>query len=579
MAFSAIISVWQTSSDRYSLLRVEQNPAGTDITIGGEISPTLKSEMRAVLLQMCDGTNTIAGRASILLDAIDDMVVTDLDDNVIASQATISDANRVITLSVAGSVTRTYKTVRLVMPQTLVGIYAGTSVGSAGDILFQTGVVPGTYTNATITVRADGRIAVANSNAVNGVLGPGSITESYLGAGAVSTAKLADAAVTDAKIDSVAASKVTGLAPAATSGSYTDLTDVPDLTQYLTTSSVLGESNLGSSAVTSAKISDGAVTNAKLADGAVSSAKISGVAAAKVAGLSPVATSGAYSDLTGTPDLSTFLTVGTASSTFALASDVAAVQQGVFYKQACATRVASVAAATTYLASNQTARVLVDSGAAAVDNGIYVYDASAGYKRASDFDGDPVSEISPGAMVYVVDAGVAYICNSAAAPTVVGGAITSTTSWAIYSKAEVITASNGITRSGNAFSLDTTAATFRNAVPYDMMMDYSGRPALNETMVEVTIPRAITFGAPAAHYVKTLASGERPASNNGSVLSVYRNATIILTISYQTNGTAVVAEPGGTSRAFSAGDSFKVVCTTYDATAKNHKVTFNASLT
>ncbi len=46
---------------------------------------------------------------------------------------------------------------------------------------------------------------------------------------AVTTAKIADGAVTDAKVSDVAASKITGLAKVATSGSYNDLTDKPTI--------------------------------------------------------------------------------------------------------------------------------------------------------------------------------------------------------------------------------------------------------------------------------------------------------------------------------------------------------------
>ena len=46
---------------------------------------------------------------------------------------------------------------------------------------------------------------------------------------AVTSAKIKDAAVTDAKINSVSASKITGLHKVATSGSYNDLTDKPNI--------------------------------------------------------------------------------------------------------------------------------------------------------------------------------------------------------------------------------------------------------------------------------------------------------------------------------------------------------------
>jgi len=67
-------------------------------------------------------------------------------------------------------------------------------------------------------------------------IGSGAVTSAKLGSSAVTTAKIASGAVTDAKITSVAASKVTGLATVATTGSYSDLKDIPsdvDLSPYI----------------------------------------------------------------------------------------------------------------------------------------------------------------------------------------------------------------------------------------------------------------------------------------------------------------------------------------------------------
>lgn len=55
------------------------------------------------------------------------------------------------------------------------------------------------------------------------------VTAAKIAANAVETAKIKDSAVTDAKINSVSASKVTGLHKVATSGSYNDLTDKPNI--------------------------------------------------------------------------------------------------------------------------------------------------------------------------------------------------------------------------------------------------------------------------------------------------------------------------------------------------------------
>lgn len=80
---------------------------------------------------------------------------------------------------------------------------------------------------------------IDNSAVTSAKIGTGAVTSAKLGASAVTAAKIAtsavetskikDSAVTDAKINSVSASKVTGLHKVATSGSYNDLTDKPNI--------------------------------------------------------------------------------------------------------------------------------------------------------------------------------------------------------------------------------------------------------------------------------------------------------------------------------------------------------------
>ncbi len=60
----------------------------------------------------------------------------------------------------------------------------------------------------------------------------GAVTAVKLADGAVTNAKLSAGAVTDAKVSDVAASKITGLAAVATSGSYSDLTNKPSISSF-----------------------------------------------------------------------------------------------------------------------------------------------------------------------------------------------------------------------------------------------------------------------------------------------------------------------------------------------------------
>lgn len=125
---------------------------------------------------------------------------------------------------------------------------------------------------------------------------------------AVTTAKIANAAVTDVKlaVNSVITEKILDLAV-----TTSKLADLAVTSAKLATSAVT-TAKIADLNVTTAKLANGSVTTAKLADGAVTDVKVSDVAASKITGLAAVATSGKYSDLTGTPSFSSFtLTRGT----------------------------------------------------------------------------------------------------------------------------------------------------------------------------------------------------------------------------------------------------------------------------
>lgn len=79
---------------------------------------------------------------------------------------------------------------------------------------------------------ADGTIVnadIANATITGAKLVNSTITATQLANNAVTNAKIADGAVNDAKISRVAASKVTGLATVAKTGSYNDLTNKPNI--------------------------------------------------------------------------------------------------------------------------------------------------------------------------------------------------------------------------------------------------------------------------------------------------------------------------------------------------------------
>ena len=126
---------------------------------------------------------------------------------------------------------------------------------------------------------ADGTIATVD-------IADSAITTDKIAADAVTSAKIANGTIVDADIATdakIAASKISGLATVATSGSYNDLSNKPTLGTLAS-----------KSAVTTSEITDGTITNADIATNAA-------IAASKISGLATVATSGSYNDLLNKP--------------------------------------------------------------------------------------------------------------------------------------------------------------------------------------------------------------------------------------------------------------------------------------
>lgn len=83
-----------------------------------------------------------------------------------------------------------------------------------------------------INIIADGAVStakLANSSVINAKIANATITGAKLANDTITSAQIAANAVTNAKISDVAASKVTGLATVATSGSYNDLKNKPTI--------------------------------------------------------------------------------------------------------------------------------------------------------------------------------------------------------------------------------------------------------------------------------------------------------------------------------------------------------------
>lgn len=90
-------------------------------------------------------------------------------------------------------------------------------------------------TTAKIASAAVTTVKIADLNVTTAKIAALAVTADKLAASAVTVDKIADGAVTDAKVTDVSASKITGLATVATSGSYNDLTNKPSISSFTMT--------------------------------------------------------------------------------------------------------------------------------------------------------------------------------------------------------------------------------------------------------------------------------------------------------------------------------------------------------
>ena len=149
-------------------------------------------------------------------------------------------------------------------------------------------------------------------------------------------------------------------------------------------------------------------------------------------------------------------TADTHASTKAYVDQVA---QGLDVKESC--RVGTTANITlndvqavdgiTLVAGN---RVLVKDQTTGSENGIYVVVAGGDWTRATDFDGTPASEVTPGAFAFVeegtANANAGFTLSTTGAITIGTTALTFTQ----FSSAGAVTAGTGLSKSGNTLSVD-----------------------------------------------------------------------------------------------------------------------------
>ena len=160
----------------------------------------------------------------------------------------------------------------------------------------------------------------------------------------------------------------------------------------------------------------------------------------------------------------TNLAAPTADNDAARKADVDAARAGVKVKDPAQL----VSTANITLSGEQTidgvltasSRVAVTGQTNTVENGIYVTAAGA-WTRATDFDGTPSNEVSTGVIVFIEEgtdnANTQYILRDtdAADPALINVG-TDTQEWTIYSRAEAITAGDGLDKNGLELSVDVT---------------------------------------------------------------------------------------------------------------------------
>lgn len=130
----------------------------------------------------------------------------------------------------------------------------------------------------------------------------------------IDTAMIADATITSAKIKDAAIDSAKIADAAIVTAKINDAA----ITTAKINDAAITTAKINTAAITSAKIEDAAITTAKIADATITNAKITGqltagqipsLTASKITDLSTIATSGSYSDLSDTPDLSAYATV------------------------------------------------------------------------------------------------------------------------------------------------------------------------------------------------------------------------------------------------------------------------------
>lgn len=171
-------------------------------------------------------------------------------------------------------------------------------------------------------------------------------------------------------------------------------------------------------------------------------------------------------------------------------------------------------------------RILIKNQASAIENGIYVVNATGAPTRSTD--ADAVGEISGGTFVFVeegttnADTGWVVSSNGVLTPG------TDPINWVQFSSAGLITAGIGLTQSGNVFNVNVGAATIAVNGGDDLIVNSSA--VAGQTLLSAgTVGTQATWGA--LDLALTAATTGLLPGNRGGLatdVSAFANGTIFL---------------------------------------------------
>ena len=172
-------------------------------------------------------------------------------------------------------------------------------------------------------------------------------------------------------------------------------------------------------------------------------------------------------------------------------------------------------------------RILVKDQTNKNENGIYVH-SSGSWLRASDFNGNPSNEVTPGAYCYVEQ-----------------GSVNGGTGWVLVNSGlgTIVVGTTDLT-----FAKITSSVT--PTVPYDVATFCSGKPGASEKVLSL---KAVTAFTIPTNFTGSVAIATTAATAS-TVFSVKKNGTQVTTITFAAAGTTGTIGAVGSATSITVGD-------------------------